>query len=212
MSNQLDNLEFHNNRTFFDGVTGNINGGTQQFWNDIQGQGEGVFNKLKTTVGIGGPQKDPTFYEEVQQQSSFTYVQRLTVFLVLMAIGVGFIIMSTFFIFAPKTFAKFYTIGSLCVIIGLVFLVGLKKQYQNIISSKERLYSTLIYLSSIFGTLYCALGLKSTILTMFLVICQFISVVWYSLSYIPFGQAMLSSITTKLFGLSRRRYNVIQPK
>ncbi|EFA81359.1 hypothetical protein PPL_05342 [Heterostelium album PN500] len=201
-SYSLDNLEFKTNQSFLSSTAGSIGSETTQYWNDISESGGSMFSKIsgKITSVIPGinnankPNQQPTFYEEVQQQTSFSYIQRLTLFAITLLIGIALIVMSTFFVFSPRTFAKLYTLGSLSVIVGLIVLVGLKKQFENITSSKERLYSSLIYLVSIVGTLYCALSLQSTFLSMFMVVLQFLSVVWYSLSYIPFGQAILQKI------------------
>ncbi|GAM25083.1 hypothetical protein SAMD00019534_082580 [Acytostelium subglobosum LB1] len=193
-SYSLDNLDFKTNQSFLSTASN----APSQYWNDLSQSGEGMMSKIsgKISGAVGGTKKEePTFYEEVQQQTSFSYMQRIIIFVITLGLGIAFIAMSTFFIFAPKTFAKLYTLGSLCVILGLVILVGVKKQLENITSSKERLYSSLIYLCSIFGTLYCALSLQSTILTMMMVIFQFVAVIWYSLSYIPFGQALIQKVT-----------------
>ncbi|KYR00597.1 ethanolamine kinase A [Tieghemostelium lacteum] len=193
---QFDNLEFKTNSNLFS----NVKNGSTQYWNDIQVQGEGLLSKLKTNIPFTNnkPVEQPTFYEEVQQQTTLSYFQRITIFLIFIALGVAFIIMSTFFIITPRIFAKFYTAGSIFIIIGLVVLVGVKKHLQNMFSSTERFYSSIIYALSVAATLYSALSLRSTPLTFIFVITQFLAIIWYSLSYIPFGQTMLKSLVSKI--------------
>ncbi|EGC33349.1 hypothetical protein DICPUDRAFT_154620 [Dictyostelium purpureum] len=193
-SNQFENLQFKTNEGFF----GNISTQTNQYWNDIGSTGDGFLNKIKSNIpsklgGTPSPAESKTFYQELQESSSLSYFQRLIAFVVFIVIGIFFLGMSTFVLFIPRQFAKFYSLGSLSIIIGLIVLVGVKKQIQNIMSSRERMLSTGLYLSSIFATIYFAIILQSTLLTLFFVILQFITVIWYSLSYIPFGQSMLTS-------------------
>ncbi|KAK5579640.1 hypothetical protein RB653_009325 [Dictyostelium firmibasis] len=201
-TSQLD-VEFKTNSSVF----GSFKSTSGQYWNDISNTGDGFLSKIKSNIpsALGGSTtsvETKTFYQELQESSSLTYFQRLTGFIICLVIGLIFLGMSTMVLFIPRQFAKFYSLGSLSIIIGLIILVGVKKQIANIMSSRERLYSTILYIGSIFATIYFALSLQSTILTLLFVVIQFITVIWYSLSYIPFGQSMISgtfSTALKLF-------------
>ncbi|KAN0023826.1 hypothetical protein ACTFIV_008213 [Dictyostelium citrinum] len=202
-TSQLD-VEFKTNSSVFSSFKST----SGQYWNDISNTGDGFLSKIKSNIpsALGGttsPAESKTFYQELQESSSLTYFQRLTGFIICLVIGLIFLGMSTMVLFIPRQFAKFYSLGSLSIIIGLIILVGVKKQIANIMSSRERLYSTILYIGSIFATIYFALSLQSTILTLIFVVIQFITVIWYSLSYIPFGQSMITgtfSTVFKLFG------------
>ncbi|KAM9995066.1 hypothetical protein ACTFIY_001271 [Dictyostelium cf. discoideum] len=203
-TSQLD-VEFKTNSSVFSSFKST----SGQYWNDISNTGDGFLSKIKSNIpgALGGttsPAESKTFYQELQESSSLTYFQRLTGFIICLVIGVIFLGMSTMVLFIPKQFAKFYSLGSLSIIIGLVILVGVKKQIANIMSSKERLYSTILYIGSIFATIYFALSLQSTILTLIFVVIQFITVIWYSLSYIPFGQSMITGTFSTVFKLFSR--------
>ncbi|KAM9970606.1 hypothetical protein ACTFIW_008576 [Dictyostelium discoideum] len=203
-TSQLD-VEFKTNSSVFSSFKST----SGQYWNDISNTGDGFLSKIKSNIpgALGGTTsaaESKTFYQELQESSSLTYFQRLTGFIICLVIGVIFLGMSTMVLFIPRQFAKFYSLGSLSIIIGLVILVGVKKQIANIMSSKERLYSTILYIGSIFATIYFALSLQSTILTLIFVVIQFITVIWYSLSYIPFGQSMITGTFSTVFKLFSR--------
>jgi len=100
--------------------------------------------------------------------------------------------MSTLMILSPTRFAKFYTIGTVFIIFSTFFLVGPMKQIRSMFHP-SRFMSAMIYFGSIFATLYCALELQVTTLTILMIILQFGSAIWYGASYLPFAQDCLKS-------------------
>lgn len=58
--------------------------------------------------------------------------------------------------------------------------------------SRERLFLTLTYGSTLFATLYCALHLQSTPLTVLCAIGQVVSLLWTVVANIPGGTTGLS--------------------
>ena len=71
-----------------------------------------------------------------------------------------------------------------------MFLMGPFKQLGRMFDGKRWLSST-IYLASLVLTLVSALVLHSVILCLLCIVIQFCAFVWYCLSYIPYGQAIL---------------------
>ncbi len=71
-----------------------------------------------------------------------------------------------------------------------MFLMGPMRQLGRMFDS-QRWISTTIYLCSLVLTLVAALGFHSIILCLLCIAVQFCALVWYCLSYIPLGQAML---------------------
>ncbi|KAK5718029.1 protein transport protein sft2 [Elasticomyces elasticus] len=63
--------------------------------------------------------------------------------------------------------------------------------YARHLISSERLPFTATYFGSIGLTLYFALGLHSTILTLMSSIVQFVALLWYLVSYFPMGSTGL---------------------
>eukprot|EP01110_Echinostelium_bisporum_P011445 TRINITY_DN5320_c0_g1_i1.p1 TRINITY_DN5320_c0_g1~~TRINITY_DN5320_c0_g1_i1.p1 ORF type:complete len:107 (+),score=8.80 TRINITY_DN5320_c0_g1_i1:228-548(+) len=94
------------------------------------------------------------------------------------------------FLLNPKAFAKFYTIGSLMLIGSSTALIGIKKQVANIKSNNTRLTAATVYFVSLFITLYAALSMRSTPLTVLAVACQLWAALWYLLTYIPLGNTV----------------------
>ena len=56
----------------------------------------------------------------------------------------------------PRVFAKWYTLGSILLIISSLFLMGPWKQLQTMFH-RSRAPATIVYLTAIFATLYAAL-------------------------------------------------------
>jgi len=123
---------------------------------------------------------------------NLSYTKRIFVFVMLLITGIFFCLISTWLIFSPKNFAKFYTIGCICIIVSTFFLVGPKKQLQSMFHP-SRLLAAVIYFGSMMCTLFVALKLQWTSLTIIMIVIQFGSAVWYGASYIPMGQSCLRS-------------------
>lgn len=70
----------------------------------------------------------------------------------------------------------------------MMFLAGPAKQCASMMDEKRRV-STLIYLVSLVATLLAAFLVKSRLLCLLCIATQYCAMAWYSLSYIPMGQA-----------------------
>lgn len=136
------------------------------------------------------PARPPTLFEELDSATSLSWKKRIVAFAVCLAFGIGFCFLSTWFLVIPRTFAKFYTVGSLFLIGSTFFLMGPWKQLQSMFQP-ARYMSTLIYFGAMGGTLYAALSLHNTGLTLIMVIVQFGAALWYGASYVPFCQQFL---------------------
>ncbi|VEU20323.1 DEKNAAC101093 [Brettanomyces naardenensis] len=94
----------------------------------------------------------------------------------------------------PRKFAMLWTLGSLLFVLSFGCLQG-PQDYCRHLVSKERLPFTAIFFGSVIGTLYCAAILKSTILTLMMGIVEIFAVLYYTVSYFPFGAQGLSLVT-----------------
>jgi len=121
-------------------------------------------------------------------------------FVALLGLGVVFCFLATWMVLVPRSFAKFYTLGTLCIISSTFVLVGPQRQLRNMFHP-TRLISALVYFGSMAATLYCALGLQQTGLTLLMMIIQFAAAVWYGASYVPFAQNCLRSTARNLLPL-----------
>ena len=61
-----------------------------------------------------------------------------------------------------------------------------------------------VYTGTLTLTLYFAMGLQSTVLTVIAASCQVIALVWFVISYIPGGQTGLKFMTKMCSSLCRR--------
>lgn len=105
-------------------------------------------------------------------------------------VGLGLIFMSFWVIFMPRQFAKLYTIGSILVIMSTLFMVGPKRQCQSM-AAPVRGVSFVIYMCSMVLTLYFAVSLRSSILTLIGAVVQVCAALYYAASYVPFMQSCL---------------------
>eukprot|EP00887_Chlorella_sp_A99_P001241 scaffold14.g1241.t1 len=115
---------------------------------------------------------------------------RMLGFAVCVGMGLLFSFLSPMFIFRPTKFAVLYTLGNVLSIFSTMFLVGPFKQIQNMFDPK-RAIATVVYLLTMVLTLVAALKFHSVILCVLLIAVQFCALIWYILSYIPYGQAIL---------------------
>lgn len=103
-----------------------------------------------------------------------------------------------------RWFALWYTCGNLVCLSSTFFLMGPKKQCENMMKPQRKLTSLMLFLSM--GTcLVMAFSGISKLIVMVGIIFQFITLVWYVLSYIPGGQSLCSkcvksTISSKLDG------------
>jgi hypothetical protein len=90
------------------------------------------------------------------------------------------------FFFNYRAFAVFYTLGSLASLGSTMFLMGPLKQIKAMFSS-TRIIATVIVLLSIVLTIFFAVKGKAGLALLFCMI-QFLAMIWYSISYIPFAR------------------------
>lgn len=130
---------------------------------------------------------------------SLTVKERMLGFAVCVGIGLLFSAISTFGLFAlsnPKKFGIFYSLGNITSLCSTLFFVGPMRQLSLMFKAK-RVIASLLFIFSIIGTItfvffydkenhfwhkFAMLGL---------ILVQFLTMVWYTLSYIPFGRTLL---------------------
>ena len=98
----------------------------------------------------------------------------------------------------PARFAVLYSLGNLTSLCSTMFLVGPKQQFKNM-SHHSRRTSAGIYVTCLISTpvvAYCSPDL--TWLIVMLVVCQWSAILWYTLSYIPFGRRMATGLANRL--------------
>ncbi|EEH21038.2 hypothetical protein PABG_03269 [Paracoccidioides brasiliensis Pb03] len=151
--------------------------------------------QLPAQDGPGAPLPLPTRREEEEAWFALTRWDRMLIFagcmigsLVCFGICIGLILFPL--IFRPRKFAVLWSVGSILFLTAWAVLMG-AMQYARHLVSGTRLPFTAAYFISIALTLYSALGLHSTILTLISSIFQLVALVWYLVSYFPMGSTGL---------------------
>ena len=98
----------------------------------------------------------------------------------------------------PLRFAILYSMGNLTSLCATLFFVGFKRQFKNMTNKKRRITAA-VYLGCVLFTPITAYFFPDMrILLVGLVILQWASLTWYSLSYVPFGQRMARGLANHL--------------
>mgnify|MGYP003362299984 CR=1 FL=1 len=95
----------------------------------------------------------------------------------------------------PRKFAMLWTLGSMLFVLSFGCLQGPMNYCRHLIS-KERLPFTCVFFGSVLATIYCASILRSTVLTLITGIIEIFAVLYYTVSYFPFGAQGLNMITS----------------
>lgn len=93
-------------------------------------------------------------------------------------------------VFKARKFALLYTLGSLFIISSFALLRGPMNHMKQLFSLKMLPFTT-AYFGTTFATLYFALVVQNTLLTVVFTLCQCASIVWYVVSSIPGGETGL---------------------
>mmetsp|Transcript_6004 Transcript_6004/g.11203 ORF Transcript_6004/g.11203 Transcript_6004/m.11203 type:complete len:205 (+) Transcript_6004:260-874(+) len=155
--------------------------------------------------------REPELEEEEQGPNLFSdenlsvcgemsYQTRLYGFLACFAMGTILSISSSFMVpalvFNPAKFALPYTLGNILSVASSLFFVGPNRFCATMFNESRRLAS-ILYFTTMLGTLFAALILHSGFLAFILIVVQFASYLWLMASYIPFGRRMLSSAASR---------------
>ncbi|XP_037283360.2 uncharacterized protein LOC119176255 isoform X4 [Rhipicephalus microplus] len=106
-------------------------------------------------------------------------------------------------VFKARKFALLYTLGSLFIISSFALLRGPMNHVKQLLSLKQLPFTT-AYFGTTFATLYFALVVKSTLLTVLFTICQCASIIWFVLASIPGGETGLKFFSRVFTGAVSR--------
>ncbi|CCE63158.1 hypothetical protein TPHA_0E00630 [Tetrapisispora phaffii CBS 4417] len=180
-------------------VSGNVRGFFSTFSDSVNSTAQDVYSRLPLTNQDLSQTEEPSWF-------ALSRTERLLLFI---ACLLGSIACFTLCIFLfpvlaikPRKFGLLWTMGSLLFILAFGFFMG-PIAYIKHLTSRERLPFTVFFFSTCFLTIYFAAFVKSSLLTMPCAVLELIAVVYYAISYFPFGRAGLSMLSS--FGLSRAR-------
>ncbi|XP_001606400.1 vesicle transport protein SFT2C [Nasonia vitripennis] len=129
---------------------------------------------------------------------SMTRMQRLTAFGMCFVMGILCFCLSAIYIpvllLKARKFALLYSLGSMFFLMSFSFLWGPMSYIKSLFSAERRCFS-IIYIVTLTGTLYFALHLQSTSLTVLCAVCQLIAMLTFLISHIPGGTTGLMFFT-----------------
>ncbi|GMI13514.1 hypothetical protein TrVE_jg11287 [Triparma verrucosa] len=100
----------------------------------------------------------------------------------------------------PVPFVLMYTLGNIISLCASMFLAGPKRQFKNMTDEKRRVVA-IVYVISILSTLLvCFISMNNGLriaLLVTLLVTQFCALLWYTLSYIPYGRTMATACLKK---------------
>lgn len=125
-------------------------------------------------------------------------VQRIIAFSICVTLGLVFFSLSALYtpvlLLKARKFSLLFTLGSLFMIFSFSFLWGPVNHFKHLFS-RERMLFTCSYFGTLILTLYFALSVQSTPLTVFFAVLQVIALIWFLVSYIPGGHTGLKFFT-----------------
>lgn len=146
--------------------------------------------QLPTHESPGAPLPAPSRREEEEAWFALSRWDRIMIFAGcnLAALACFVICFALFPVLSlrPRKFAILWSVGSVLFLSSWAFMMG-PYQYAAHLISGPRLPFTATYFGAIVLTIFFAVGLRSTILTLFSAIVQLIALVWYLVSYFPLG-------------------------
>ena len=95
----------------------------------------------------------------------------------------------------PTAFAIKYSLGNILALVSTSFLVGFRAQLASMLDD-GRIAATRLYLASICLTILTALS-HSPVLTLLAMTAQLLALLWYGVTYIPFGRTILRKFVCK---------------
>ncbi|KAI9376787.1 Got1/Sft2-like family-domain-containing protein [Aspergillus egyptiacus] len=157
------------------------------------GQGDGYL-QLPTHEGPGAPLPAASRREEEEGFFALSRWDRMLIFIAC-NLGAAVCFVICFFLFPvlslkPRKFAILWSVGSLLFLLSWAVLMGPRTYARHLVSG-PRLPFTAAYFGSIAMTLYFAIGLHSTLLTLISSIFQLAALLWYIVSYFPMGSSSL---------------------
>jgi hypothetical protein len=153
---------------------------------------------IKKAVGVEDASSAESELKIFEDQCALSKKQRMIGFFSCCGTGMLISTLSLFMITKPASFSLLYSLGNIVSILSVGFLVGFKKQMKAA-CARKRVIATVIFFSTMIGTIVAAVTLGSVPLCIFLIILQFCALVWYSASYVPFAQQLITNTLRTIF-------------
>lgn len=156
-----------------------------------------MLDKFKAAVGMQ-EQQEKGLLGQIDEAVTLSWKNRLIGFGCCFAFGLllTFISIPMLWTMQVTKFAVLYSVGSVVSILSTLFLMGPVKQFQRMLEEK-RILATIVYIGAIGATLAVAFTTHNAGACLILLVVQICAMVWYVLTWIPGGQAMLKGLITR---------------
>ncbi|KAL8599266.1 hypothetical protein ACOMHN_007981 [Nucella lapillus] len=147
-------------------------------------------DKLKRAFGGNDEQEDKGVVAQISDASTLSWSTRIKLFALCFILGATLSILGTCLLVLKNgliIFAILYTLGNILSLASTCFLMGPLNQLKKMFA-KTRVIATALVLIMFVLTLVFALAVKSTPLAILCCVLQFLALVWYSLSYVPYAR------------------------
>lgn len=189
--------------------TSNLLGWAQSSFGKLKSQ----VQKVQENIPISNPLKSDggsSWLKEAEADPycpSLSKKQRILGFMGCMGMGLLCFAMAMAYLpvllISARKFALLYTMGSVFFISSFSLLYGPKKHFKHLMSA-DRLPFTASYILTMALTLYAAMGIRSYILTVIAAGLQMAALTYFTLSYIPGGQAALKFMAKVFYAIFSR--------
>eukprot|EP01060_Flectonema_neradi_P006531 TRINITY_DN14422_c0_g1_i2.p1 TRINITY_DN14422_c0_g1~~TRINITY_DN14422_c0_g1_i2.p1 ORF type:complete len:176 (+),score=17.86 TRINITY_DN14422_c0_g1_i2:58-528(+) len=143
--------------------------------------------------------------EEAEENTSWfpdmSWKDRVQGFIACCCLGLLCSILSWFALFGRHMvkYSFLMSIGNLISLASTGFLVGFKRQVTTMFHEKRQV-ATCVYLLALTGTVVAAVVVHNALIAIILSGVQYCALVWYCLSYIPYGREMFWGCIKSVFG------------
>lgn len=99
----------------------------------------------------------------------------------------------------PRKFALLWSMGSLLFVVLFGVLQGPYSYIKHLLSA-GRIVFTVVFFGLVLLTIYCAAVLKSTVMTVVACVVELFAVLYYCMSYFPFGALTMTFFSSYVVG------------
>eukprot|EP00298_Acanthocystis_sp_HF-20_P026970 c4829_g1_i1.p1 GENE.c4829_g1_i1~~c4829_g1_i1.p1 ORF type:complete len:168 (-),score=34.07 c4829_g1_i1:138-641(-) len=151
-----------------------------------------------------GQTEEPTLWDQMENNlcPSLSKTQRLYGFCICFVVGIVISVIGYITLLTGNltSFAVLYTFGNLVAIASSSFIAGPCRQLKSMFSPTRRI-ATIVYLLAIILTLVVAFATGKPALCILMIIVQWLALIWYILTYIPYGRKMVTNCCKSTLGL-----------
>lgn len=125
---------------------------------------------------------------------TLTFQQRIYGFIGCLLLGFMLSILSWISAFKRnwEMFGLFFTMGNIVAMSSSLFFAGPVKQFKRMFE-ETRWIATSVYVVAMILTVVVAVYLKSAPLVLVMCLIQYLAMIWYGLSYIPYARTLLKT-------------------